>query len=415
MGKITEREGKCLQVQMFGSFSMFWDGKRINASAKSSESQFMYLMQMLLHNREEGVSRDNLEQVLFGDRDIDDIHHALRSVIYNAKRKLKAAGLPEGKHIIQKKGVYYWSGSVAVEEDAERFQELCRKADAETNSGKRLQLYLEACQCYTGDFLANQAATLWVAQETKKYRGMFCVCVEKAVALLREEGDFRQMKELGMYAAQINPMSDWETVTMEALMSMGQYEEAQKLYDDTVEMYFREQGLRPSDRLMKLFNDLGSRMNHQYDTLDNIQKSLEEEAEVFDGGYVCAYPVFLGIYRMMVRMMERGGQSVYLMLCRVVDSKGNPMKDGTVLDELSIRLGDAIRMSVRHSDVLSKYGKGQYLVLLVNTTRENCSIIQKRINWNFLVGRQRTGVRYYISSVICSPDKAKKPFGKEIR
>ena len=122
MGKTMEREEKSLYVQMFGSFSMFWDGKLINASAKSSESQFMYLMQMLLHNREEGVSRDNLEQVLFGDRDIDDIHHALRSVIYNAKRKLKAAGLPEGKCIVQKKGIYYWSTSIPVTEDAEEFQ-----------------------------------------------------------------------------------------------------------------------------------------------------------------------------------------------------------------------------------------------------------------------------------------------------
>lgn len=415
MGKTMERDGKCLYVQMFGSFSMFWDGKLINASAKSSESQFMYLMQMLLHNREEGVSRDNLEQVLFGDRDIDDIHHALRSVIYNTKRKLKTAGLPEGKYIVQKKGIYYWSASIPVTEDAEEFQKLCRKADEETDSGKKLQLYLEACHRYTGDFLANQAATLWIAQETKKYRGMFCNCVEKAVALLREGGDFREMKELGAYAAQINPLSDWETVIMEALMSMGQYEEARKLYDDTVELYFREQGLRPSDRLMKLFNELGSRMNHQYDTLDNIQKSLEEEAEDIEGGYVCAYPVFLGIYRMMVRMMERGGQSVYLMLCRIVDSKGNSMKEGSMLDELSTRLGDAIRVSVRHSDVISKYGRGQYLVLLVNTTRENCSIIQKRINWNFLVGRQRTGVRYYVSSVICSPDKGKKPLGKELK
>lgn len=414
MGKTTEQYGKCLYVQMFGSFSMFWDGKLINASAKSSESQFMYLMQMLLHNRDEGVSRDNLEQVLFADRDIDDIHHALRSVIYNTKRKLEKAGLPEGKYIVQKKGIYYWSGSIPVTEDAEEFQNLYRRAEDETDSERKLQLYLEACHHYTGDFLANQAAILWVAQETKKYRGMFCSCVEKAVALLREKEDFREMKTLGMYAAQINPLSDWETIIMEALMSMGQYEEARKLYDDTVEMYFREQGLRPSDRLMKLFNELGSRMNHQYDTLDNIQKNLEETDEI-EGGYLCSYPVFLGIYRMMVRMMERGGQSVYLMLCRIVDSKGNSMREGAVLDELSERLGDAICISVRHSDVISKYGKGQYLVLLVNTTRENCSIIQKRINWNFLIGRQRTGVRYYVSSVICSPDKGKKPFGKEMK
>lgn len=100
-------------------------------------------------------------------------------------------------------------------------------------------------------------------------------------------------------------------------------------------------------------------------------------------------------------MMERGGQSVYLMLCTIVDSKGNPMKDGEQLGDLSDRLGDAIRRSIRQGDAINRYGKGQYLVLLVNTTYENCSIVKKRINSNFLIGRQRTGVKYHVSPVRC--------------
>ena len=122
------------------------------------------------------------------------------------------------------------------------------------------------------------------------------------------------------------------------------------------------------------------------------------------GGYFCSYPVFQGIYRMIGRVMERGGQSVHLMLCTIVDSKGNPMKDGPMLAELSGRLGDAICASVRRSDAVSKYGKGQYLVLLMNTTRENCRILQKRINDHFIIRRQRTGLEYHINSVICTPD-----------
>jgi hypothetical protein len=113
--------------------------------------------------------------------------------------------------------------------------------------------------------------------------------------------------------------------------------------------------------------------------------------------------VFQGIYRMVTRMLERGGQSVYLMLCMVVDSKGNPMRDGQMLEELAGRLEEAIRDSVRHSDAISRYGKGQYLVLLMNTTRESCGVIQKRINCRFLIGRQRTGIQYYVNSVICHP------------
>ena len=396
-------EEPCLQVQMLGGFSLSWGGKLVAGSTKSSESQFNYLMQLLLHHRREGVSRDMLERVLFEDRDIQDIHHAARSVIYNAKRKLRAAGLPDVNYIEQRKGICYWNPQVPVKEDAAEFERLYRQAEEATDREEKVKLYMEACHLYTGEFLPQQTGVVWVAQEAKRYRALFCSCVERAVRQLRLTQDFPQMEELGIYATAINPLSDWETVTMEALVAMGRYEDARRLYDDTVDLYFQEQGLRPSSRMMELFEKLGTQMEHQYDALDDIQRKLSEGQADCGGGYLCAYPVFQGIYRMVTRMLERGGQSVYLMLCMVVDSKGNPMKEGSVLEELTHRLGEAIQQAVRHSDSVCRYGKGQYLVLLVNTTRENCGVIQRRINYHFIVRRQRTGIQYYVNSVVCTP------------
>ena len=396
-------EEPCLQVQMLGGFSLSWGGKLVAGSTKSSESQFNYLMQLLLHHGENGVSRDMLERVLFEDRDIQDIHHAARSVIYNAKRKLRAAGLPDVNYIEQRKGICYWNPQVPVKEDAAEFERLYRQAEEASDREEKVKLYMEACHLYTGEFLPQQTGVVWVAQEAKRYRALFCSCVERAVRQLRLTQDFPQMEELGIYATAINPLSDWETVTMEALVAMGRYEDARRLYDDTVDLYFQEQGLRPSSRMMELFEKLGTQMEHQYDALDDIQRKLSEGGGNAYGGYLCTYPVFQGVYRMVERMMERGGQSVYLMLCMVVDSKGNPMRDGQMLEELAGRLEEAIRDSVRHSDAISRYGKGQYLVLLMNTTRESCGVIQKRINCRFLIGRQRTGIQYYVNSVICHP------------
>ncbi len=403
----TKTGDNILHVQMFGSFSLTWNGKSITGGSKSSETQFTYLMQFLLHNHTQGASRDRLEQVLFEDRDVTDRHHAMRNVIYNAKKKLKAAGLPNVNYIEQRKGIYYWTQEIPVEEDAAEMDRFSKEAQEEANSERKLKLYLDACHTYTGEFLGTQAGVLWVAQEARRYRGLFCSCVESAAQLLRESQDFFQMEELGLHAAKVNPLADWETVTMEALVSQGRFEDARKFYDDTVELYFQEQGLRPSGRLMELLDRLGAQIGHHYAVLDDIQAKLSENGDKGSGGYLCSYPVFQGIYRMVERMMERGGQSVYLMLCTVVDSKGNPMKEGAMLDELSERLEDAICSSVRHSDAINKYGKGQYLVLLINTTRENCRVLQKRINYHFLVGRQRTGIQYYVNSVVCTPDKGK--------
>ncbi len=186
---------------------MTWHKKPVGGGAKSSETQFNYLMQLLLHHRAEGISRSHLEQALFGDRDIADIHHAARSVIYNAKKKLKAAGLPPVNYVENKSGIYRWTQEIPVQEDAAEMDRLFREAQKETSPKQALSLYLEACHCYTGEFLGAQTA-VWAAQEARRYRALFCTCVDEAARLLRESHNYPQMEELGLYAAQV---SLWQT------------------------------------------------------------------------------------------------------------------------------------------------------------------------------------------------------------
>lgn len=61
---------KILQVKTFGSFSMIYDGKSL-FGRKVGETQFASMMQMLIHERKKGVSRDRLEQELFGEREVE--------------------------------------------------------------------------------------------------------------------------------------------------------------------------------------------------------------------------------------------------------------------------------------------------------------------------------------------------------
>lgn len=392
-----------LYVRMLGGFSMRWNGELLAGGSKANDSQSAYLLQILIHSGERGVTRDRLEELLFADRDIGNIHHALQSVIYNTKRKLQKCGFPAESCIEQRKGVFYWASSVPTVEDASQFEALARRAEETKDIDERLALYIDACYAYGGEFLPMQTGIIWAAREARRLKELFCVCVERATELLRVNQDYFQMETLGVYAAGIDPLSDWETVTMEALASLGRSEDARRLYEETVQLYLNEEGLRPSARLMEQFDRLGESMQHRHAVLDQIQRELTGLSHPESGGYVCNYPVFLGIYRMVERMLERGGQSVYLMLCTLVDGKGNPMKDSEALEQLVTRMGDAVRFSIRRGDAMCRYGRGQYLVLLVNTTRENCNVIQKRINKRFLVGRERTGIEYYVNSVFWTP------------
>lgn len=387
-----------LVVKMLGSFSLLYRGKSL-VGQKAAESQFTYLMQMVLHYRNKGgVSRKAVEDVLFGDRDVEDRKHAFRSILYNARKRLEKEGCPRADYIIQKDGMLCWTEEIPVEEDADCFEALCLAAREEKSSEERLSLLLEACNAYTGEFLGMYAGLIWAATESRRYRTMFYRCVEEIVELLRDRQDYITMEKVGRRASKMAPFADWESVTMEALIGMGKYEEARQLYADTVQLYFEERGLKPSQRLMDSLNQLGEQFEHPYEVIDSVKEKLAEPMGR-SGPYVCSWPVFQGLYQMVSRMSERNGWSVYLMLCTVVDSKGNPMREGPRLDELSSRLGEAILHSIRRSDMVNRYGKGQYLILLLNITLENCRVVQKRIDGMFLSGRQRTGVKYHVSDV----------------
>lgn len=399
MAVISEKRRDVLYVKMLGGFSMSYNGKTIAGSSKSSISQNNALLQILIHSRDKGVTRDRLEELLFGDREVDNAHHSLRSVIYNAKKYLEKAGLPKVNYIISEKDAFYWTREIEVEEDAYEFERLYNEAGMETDPVRQLECYLKASYEYGGEFLPMQTNNVWAVRESMRYGQIFTKCVEKASIILRERQDYERMKELGQYASVIAPLADWESLTMEALVQMRRYNDAIQLYEQTVNYYLEELGIHPSGKIVEWFEHIGKGITHQHTLLEEIQNELDGGDSEQGGGYLCIYPVFQGIYRSNRRLSDRMGTSSYLMLCTILDGKGNPMKEGTVLDRLSERLIESACASVRRGDTICSYGKGQCLILLVNTTREDCGIVQQRINKIFIVGRQRISIKYDVSSV----------------
>lgn len=388
-----------IRVTAFSSFVMEYGGRRIVIN-KQHGSQFELLLQMLLHFKEQGVSRAMLKDALFADREVEDEQHALRNLIYNVKRRLQTSGLPDVNYITQKKGVYYWTESIPVVEDARMLETHYRAAQETADPKKQIRELEAAYRLYTGPFLGGWNSISWIAQESRHYHDLFRECVMKLIELFRAAQDYKKLYDVALYAAKVDPFSQWESAMLEAMIALGNYDGAQDLYDETVEKYVHEYGKRTSANVQELIRKLNDHMLYPLDEINEIQNKLTRPASDNGGGYYCSFSSFQEAYRTVERTMERFGDKAFLMLCTLVDSKGNPMKESAKKDELSERLGQVVVTSVRHSDTVTRYGTGQYLVLLVNTTRENCSIVERRITQNFMQGRQRISVDYAVNSVI---------------
>ncbi|MBQ6314266.1 MAG: hypothetical protein IJI11_01535 [Mogibacterium sp.] len=398
---MSAAEDNVLRVKTFGGFSIRYKGAEI-AFGHQNESQMVQLLQMLLHFRTQGVSRDLAKAALFGDRDVDDVSHSIRNIIYNLRKKLRELGLPESQYVVKKGGIYYWADDIEVYEDASEFEKTFNLAMESHDPSEQARLLEDACYMYAGRFHAGNESSIWSVQEAERYRDIFTDCVNELAQLLRDSHQYKSMYDIGVYATKVDPLSEWEIVTLEALSGLGKFDKTEAFYRETVDLYTKEYGGRTNSYVREFVNRIGLKLVVGNESLEEIQKKISNEDDYERKGYYCSLPVFQEIYRMTERMMERSGEKIFLMLCTILDSKGNPMKEGPRLEELSDRLRETIIESVRHTDTVTRYGKGQYLILLINTTYEDCSVVSNRINSHFMRAGQRTSLSYSVNNVIVS-------------
>ena len=394
-----KEEKNVIYVKTLGSYSVSYNGSEI-AIGSRDESQIGLLMLLMFHFGKDGASRSLIKNTLFEDRDIEDVSHAIRNVLYNMRKNLKAHGLPDAQFVKQSKGIYYWTDEVPVVEDAREFERLANEALQETDLKKKADKLSTACYSYSGRFFAGRDNVPWIYQESERYRTLFHQVTVALIDYYKDTHKFKAMYDLALFAVRVDPFAEWEIYVVEALTNLGRFADSERYYEDTVDAYLKEYGEKSNEHVRDFIRRLGEHLFHDHETIDEIQEKLTNSDDLGGRGYYCSLPVFQELYQTIERTMRRNADKIFLMLCTIVDSKGNPMREGPKLTELSERLKISAVSSVRHTDTVTKYGQGQYLILLINTTEENCHIIENRINDNFLTSRQRTGVSYSVKGLI---------------
>lgn len=215
-----------------------------------------------------------------------------------------------------------------------------------------------------------------------------------------EQHEYDTILELTDNAIEIYPFDEWQSLKIDALMGMNRYKEAYQLYDATSKMFFEELGITPSERMMNQFQEMSERMGRKYHAAGEIKEDLKEP-EYEDGAFYCSLPSFRDNYRLVRRLIERNGQSAFLMVCSLTDGNGHPMENREKLDVMSMELHRAVKNSLRRGDSFSKYSPSQFLILLVGTSQENCDIIFRRIAARFTKkhGSWNKYLEYYVSSI----------------
>ena len=372
---------KKMICKMLGQASLIYEGQEVELKV-SITSKLMQLLFMLLYAGEEGIAKVKLLKNLYGQEELQDVKNALRILVFRLKKFLIESGLPADDYIVTKKGICYFGGNLELEIDARIFIQAASAALTMEDGEAKIEEMKRVCKSYTGEFLPDIATETWVTIESLRQKDLFSRCTNEACELLGSRGRYEEMLELCRSAAEKYPLEEWQVMEIDCLIHMERYKEALQVYEKTATLYFDELGLPPSEKMMEQFRIMSGKIQHAADNLPSIQNGLNE-GEKRRGAYYCSYPGFVDSYRMLVRMIERTGISIFLMLCTLTDNKGMPLGNDKMTEADMDNLCQALENSLRRGDSYTRYSQNQTLTLLIGINQENCDLVFKRVCQNF--------------------------------
>ena len=370
-----------LKVQTFGTLQITYGDTPV-LLGKHSVTKAMKLLVILLYSGKQGIARNRLLEELFENEELSNAANSLRVTSHRLKKTLTELGFPEHEYITSKGGYYYWDCPMEVEIDARTFEDLIVKAKKCEDPKEKEALLKAACDLYKGEFLAKMSGEEWVIMESSRLKSLYTESMKYVCEFLMQARDYEEALRVVDNACAIYPFDEWQSVQMDCYIAMNRYKEAMQVYEDTAKFLLEELGTHPSDRMMEQFKVMSQHISSRPQIIDEIQEGLKEDT-LEQGAFYCSLPSFRDGYRMIRRGMERSGQSVFLLVCTLIDGKGRPMESSKRLDVMSEELCNAIHSSLRRCDSFTKYNQGQYLVMLMGTNQENCQIVIDRISKNF--------------------------------
>jgi len=372
-----------INIKMFGSFYITIGGKYI-VFKKNNGSRTSFLLQYLIQNSGKSITKEKLIDVIYGDEEIENPVKALQVLVTRLRKILLDSGLPKQEYIYCSDGMYGWNTKIPCEIDTHEFEIAVNKARQQGQTYERkIELYTRAIELYDGDFLPNLTGNDWATVVSAYYSNLYLQCFEEVWVLLRGNNDYQTMLKLCSKGMRVTPSEEeLHIIYIRCLLGEGRIKDALTAYNFAMEMLLDEWLTVPSAELEALFGEISDKLKDERLPIKEIRDEIKEKAEQ-EGAFYCTLMSFIDSYRFVARMMERSGQSVYLMLCTLTNKNGGLPKSDERLSYAAKCLSDSVKKSLRRGDMYTRYSVTQFLVLLIGTNMENCTLISERINANY--------------------------------
>lgn len=368
-----------IYIQMLGDMVITYNGNVLSGE-KVRAKQLWSLLEYILVNRNSEITLDRLSDMLWPEEDIENPASALKNLVYRLRNVIKKNLLLENQDcIVFKHGAYNWNKEIDCIIDAEEFESAIKLAKEPGVSTVDEKMYLEkAINLYKGDFLPQSAHKEWVLPIFVYYQRLFMESVDRLCNIYLEEKKYAEAKEISAKGIAIDQFVETNHyLYINSLIGLKSYEKALDHYNYTIKMFYDELGARPSNLFSGLRDKIVKTDKPQSNGIKEIKEELRE-SEATASAIYCEYETFKFIYRLEARASSRSGKSLYLSLITITkkDESNLPKKD---LEKNIDSLIRVICNGLRRDDVVTRYGRTQFLLLLSNVNYENTQKVTSRL------------------------------------
>lgn len=370
-------------ARFLGGFSLSYQGQPLSLNA-NPQAGYMQILICLLKAGKEGMDRKKLLDINQpeGKGEIQRSNN-FRQQLHMLRNAIKEAGFPEGRYIVVYHSRYYFSREYEVRTDTQVLDLLIERVrSGGVRQDEYKEIYLEYCKAYTGEFLPLLNGEEWATVESAYYQKWYSTCLQGLCAMLKEEENYELLLQLSTAASQIHPYDEWQAIQIDCLMALNRCREAEKIYGEASELYYRDLGMNSLERVMARYQE-NSQVYHMGRMMNRMKSNLEEYGRA-KGAYRCSYPSFIDIYRIRTRMSEEHHESNLLLLCtlnRVNNGSSSPPPEGNgrETEEQMELFQKVLHHGTRSEDVYTQYSRSQYLVLLTGADQSVGKLITSRL------------------------------------
>lgn len=370
---------KRLMVYMLGGFEMYFEGAPVQFNKKLTTKP-LQLLQLLLYNREAGVSRRAVMDALFGEEGDIDRANSLNATVSQLRKILKETRLPQENYIHARMDRYYFESSLFTWVDTEAAYALRSQADLASGE-ERMQLLYDICELYHGRFLPELDGEAWAEIARAEYQRLYKDSLEEICRVLKDKGAYDEIMRLTGTAAKLFPFDEWQVWQQDCLISQGRIKEAYELYKQVEKLYMSELDAPPPERIRSRFRSTETEPWRQPENISAVRNWLKDSD--LDGPYCIPFPSFMYVHSLVTKLSSITDSPFCLLLCTLKPSDGRSVPPAAEFQTDMENLEAVLTKSLRWEDVFTRYSRSQFLVTLFGAPEENIGIVAGRINKNF--------------------------------